>query len=84
MKTIYQLQKVSRRLPRLKRKAEQILAKGRRGGIELTDDSVGFYNVRILACENGLRLLALELANRRIGLPPFRDATTFRLRRRSA
>lgn len=84
MKTIQQLQKVAKRLPRLKRKFEQILAKGRRGGEPLTDDQVGFYNTRIFVCENDIRLLAYELANRRIGLPPFRDVTTFRLRRRSA
>jgi hypothetical protein len=65
----------------LKRKFEQILAKGRRGGIALTDDDVGLYNTRILIAENGIHLLAYELANRRIGLTPFRDATTFRLRR---
>jgi hypothetical protein len=80
MKSIQQLQKVAKRLPRLKRKFEQILAKGRRGGEPLDDDQIGFYNMRIFAVENGLRLLAYELANRRIGMPPFRDATTFRLR----
>jgi hypothetical protein len=81
MKTITQLQKVAKRLTRMKRKCQQILDKGRRGGKPLEDDQVGSYNARIFACENGLRLLPYELANRRIGLPPFRDATTFRLRR---
>jgi hypothetical protein len=80
MKTIQKLQKAARRIPRLKRKFEQIIAKGRRGGHVLTDDAIGHYNVRILACENALRLLALELFNRKVGQPPFRDATTFRLR----
>ena len=81
MKSIYQLQNVAKRLPRLKRKFQQILAKGRRGGRELTDNDIGFYNLRILACENGQRLLGLELLTRRVGQTPFRDATTFRLRR---
>lgn len=81
MKNIFQLQNVAKRLPRLKRKFQQILAKGRRGGEELTDGQIGFYNMRILGCEQGLTLLRFELANRRIGLPPFRDATPHRLRR---
>jgi hypothetical protein len=80
MKNITQLQKVAKRLTRLKFKCEQILAKGRRGGKPLSDDQVGFYNVRILGCAQGLGLLGIELNNRRIGLTPFRDATTFRLR----
>lgn len=84
MKTIQQLQKVAKRLPRLKRKFEQIIAKGRRGGHELTDGEVGFYNVRILACENGLRLLAFELFNRNIGQPSLRDATPPEVKRRQA
>lgn len=81
MKTIQQLQNVAKRLPRLKKKFERILAKGRRGGEALTDDQIGLYNTRILMCENGLRILSMELASRRVGLAPFRDATTFRLRR---
>ena len=81
MKTIHQLQNVAKRLPRLKRKFEQILAKGRRNGEALTDDQIGFYNLRILAIENGLRLLALEIQRRNIGLPELRNTTTFRLRR---
>lgn len=84
MKTIHQLQNIAKRLPRLKLRAEKILAKGRRGGAPLSDSQIGFFNMRVLACEQGLALLANELASRRIGLAPFRDATTFRLRRRSA
>jgi hypothetical protein len=84
MKTIQQLQKVAKRLPRLKRKFEQIIDKGRRGGHVLTDDALGQYLVRIQACEQGLRLLAIELLNRRIGQPPFRDATPPEVKRRQA
>lgn len=81
MKSIQQLQKAGRRLPRLKRKFEQIVAKGRRNGHELTDDAIGLYNVRILQCENGLRLLALELFNRNIGQPAKRDARPLKVQR---
>lgn len=81
MKTIQQLQKAGRRLPRLKRKFEQILAKGRRSGEPLTDDQVGFYNLRILAVESGLRLLALELFNRNVGQPAKRDARPLKVQR---
>jgi hypothetical protein len=81
MKTIQKLQKAARRIPRLKRKFEQIIAKGRRGGHVLTDDAIGFYNVRILACENALRLLALELFNRKVGQPPVRDARPLKVQR---
>ena len=85
MKNIYQLKNVAKRLPRLKRLSQQILAKGRRGGRELSDKEVGFHNMRVLACDQGLRLLGLEFLSRRIGQQaPFRDATTFRLRRRPA
>ena len=81
MKTIHQLQNVAKRLPRLRAKSQRILAKGRRSGQELTNNEVGFHNMRIYACTQGLALLAQELLSRRVGLTPFRDATTFRLRR---
>jgi hypothetical protein len=81
MKPIQKLQKAARRLPRLKRKLEQILAKGRRGGHELTDDALGSLNIRILGCEHGLRLLAVELFNRKVGQPPVRDARPLKVQR---
>jgi hypothetical protein len=81
MKTIQQLQKAARRLLRLKRKFEQIADKGRRGGHELTDDAIGLYYVRVIACENRLRILALELFNRKVGALPVRDARPLKVQR---
>ena len=84
MKTIHQLQNAAKRLPRLKAHAQRILAKGRRGGEELSDAQVGFFNQQIYGAEVGLRLLQLELDARHIGGAPFRDATAPEVKRRQA
>jgi len=83
MKTITQLQNVAKRLPRLKKASQRILAKGRRGGSPLSDKQVGFHQARIIASEHGMRLLGIELFGRRVGLAPLRDTTTFKDRRAS-
>jgi len=81
MKNIFQLKKASKRLPRLVTRFTKRLVKGKSHGEKLTDGQVRGLQARIAAAGAAYRLLGHELASRRIGQSPFRDATPHKKRK---
>jgi hypothetical protein len=75
-KTVYQLAKLSRRLPRLvSRLSLRLQKKG------LPQPEVQRTMARIVGCHQALELLKQECKNRRIGLPGLRDTRPLRLQK---
>ncbi len=81
MKTIHQLAKVARRVPRIRRKAMQILMKGRRGGETLTDTQVNFFRTMLVGAQVAAKFLGDEIKRRNIGGKPFRDARPLKVQK---
>jgi hypothetical protein len=80
MKTIYQLAKLSRRLPRLITKTTKKLVSGKSHGEKLSDKQLANCRSVIAGAHMANDLLKQEVKARRIGEAPFRDATPHKKR----
>lgn len=87
MKTIFQLAKLGRRLPRLQTRAVKKLTRDalrpKDSDLKLTDNQVAHYRGVIASVPLMQKSLAGTLASRNVGGKPFRDATPHKLRRQS-
>lgn len=82
MKTIHQLAKLSRRLPRIARQTMKLLTQGRgRKGIPLKGEEYKFYQNRFAGCMKAHGLLKDEIEARRINAPAFRCALPLKKQR---
>ena len=86
MKTIHQLAKLARRIPRARALCMAKLMHGPKsdGSAYLTPAQAGFYKAKIAALGQAAKLLAFELTRRNIGRPAKRVATPHLLRARRA
>jgi hypothetical protein len=84
MKTIQQLIKIARRIPKRVRGAMHQLTKKRRANEGLTPRQVQYYRDRVSTGHMAGMALKAELTARNIGGLPSRDATPHRLRCRPA
>lgn len=77
MKTIHQLRKLARRIPRIKSRSLKRLMTGK----NLTDGQVRKLRGNIAGCEKASVLLERTIEERNITGAPFRDATPHKQRR---